>query len=116
MRAVLRRAVLAPAVVVLIALMWVFVPIWLILAAAISPRLPGRWRALRLLWVVMLYATAEALMLVVLCGWWLASPLNVWAGWTGPTPCSSAAAFARAAFWTGHGRPWPRAAAWSLMP
>jgi len=69
----LRRAVLAPAVVALIALMWVLVPVWLVLAAALSPRLPGRWRALRLLWVVLLYASAEALVLVVLFGWWLAA-------------------------------------------
>ena len=48
----LRRLVLAPAIVVLTGLLWVTVPLWLIAAAALSPLLPGRWRALRLLWVV----------------------------------------------------------------
>ena len=73
MTRVLRRAVVAPAFVVLTALIWVLLPVWLIAAFAISPSLPGRWRAPRLLWVVILYLTAEAVMLVVLFGWWLAS-------------------------------------------
>ena len=70
---VLRRLVLAPAVVGLTALMWVTLPAWLIVAAVLSPLLPGRWRALRLLWVVMLYLTCEALLLVVLLGLWFSS-------------------------------------------
>jgi 1-acyl-sn-glycerol-3-phosphate acyltransferase len=69
----LRRGLVAPAVIILTGLIWVLLPVWLILAAALSPRLPGRWRALRLLWVVILYATAESVMLVVLLGWWFAS-------------------------------------------
>ena len=73
MTRVLRRAVVAPAFVVLTVLIWVLLPVWLIAAFAISPSLPGRWRAPRLLWVVILYFTAEAVMLVVLFGWWLAS-------------------------------------------
>ena len=35
-------------------------PLWLIVAAALSPVLPGRWRALRLLWVLVLYLTCES--------------------------------------------------------
>jgi len=70
---VLRRVVLAPAVVGLAALMWVTLPAWLIVAAVLSPLLPGRWRALRLLWVVMLYLTCEALLLVVLLGLWFSA-------------------------------------------
>jgi 1-acyl-sn-glycerol-3-phosphate acyltransferase len=69
----LRRGLVAPAVVVLTGMIWVLLPLWVIGAAALSPILPGRWRALRLLWVVILYATIESLMLVVLFGWWLAS-------------------------------------------
>ena len=65
--------VLAPAVVGLTALMWVTLPAWLIVAAVLSPLLPGRWRALRLLWVVMLYLTCEALLLLVLLGLWFSS-------------------------------------------
>ena len=68
-----RRGVLAPAVVGLTVLMWVTLPGWLIVAAVLSPLLPGRWRALRLLWVVMLYLTCEALLLVVLLGLWFSS-------------------------------------------
>ncbi|KRF37566.1 lysophospholipid acyltransferase family protein [Nocardioides sp. Soil805] len=70
---VLRRLVLAPALVGLTVLLWVTLPLWIIGAAAISPVLPGRWRALRLFWVVVLYLSAESLLLVVLLGLWLAS-------------------------------------------
>ena len=68
-----RRVVLAPAVVGLTVLMWATLPAWLIAAAVLSPLLPGRWRALRLLWVVMLYLTCEALLLGVLLGLWFSS-------------------------------------------
>src|SRR3954452_10168624 len=70
---VLRRLGVAPAVMVVTAILLVLFPVWLVVAAALSPVLPGRRRALRLLWVVTLYATLESLMLVVLLGHWLAS-------------------------------------------
>ena len=70
---VLRRLVVAPAVVALTALMWLTLPGWLLVAAALAPVLPGRWRALRVLWLVLLYATFETLMLAVMLGLWLAS-------------------------------------------
>ena len=70
---VVRRVVLAPLVVLLAGLAWVTTPLWLVAAAALSPLLPGRWRALRLLWVFLLYLTTEALLLVILLGFWLAS-------------------------------------------
>ncbi|NYD39968.1 1-acyl-sn-glycerol-3-phosphate acyltransferase [Nocardioides panaciterrulae] len=69
----LRRLVLAPAVVALTGLVWVTLPLWLIAAAALSPLLPGRLRAGRLLWVAILYLTCESLLLVVMLGLWLAS-------------------------------------------
>jgi 1-acyl-sn-glycerol-3-phosphate acyltransferase len=78
----LRRVVLAPLVVLLTLLLWFTLPLWLIAAAALSPVLPGRWRALRLLWVVILYLTCEALLLVVMFGLWLASGF----GWRLRTP------------------------------
>ena len=65
--------VIAPVVVLLAGLVWITAPLWLIAAAALSPLLPGRWRALRLIWVFVLYLTIEALLLVVLLGLWLAS-------------------------------------------
>lgn len=69
----LRRLVLAPAVVALAAVVWATAPVWLLVAAAASPWLPGRWRPLRLLWVSILYLTCDALLLVVLLGLWLAA-------------------------------------------
>lgn len=69
----LRRLVIAPAVVLLTAALWLSLPLWLIIAAALAPIVPGRWRALRLLWVLILYLTAESLLLFVLLGLWLAS-------------------------------------------
>ena len=73
-----RRLVVAPATIALTALLWVTAPLWLIGAAAISPRLPGRWRALRLLWLLIAYLTVEAVLLVVLFGYWLASGFGRW--------------------------------------
>ena len=62
---VLRRFVMAPAVVGLAVLVWVTLPVWLLVAAFLAPVLPGRWRALRLLWVALLYLTFEAVALGV---------------------------------------------------
>ena len=70
---VVRRVVVAPLVVLLAGLVWVTLPLWLVAAAVLSPLLPGRWRALRLLWIFMLYLTTEALLLLVLWGFWFAS-------------------------------------------
>ena len=74
----LRRVVLAPLVVWLTILLWVTAPVWLLVAAAVSPRLPGRWRALRVLWLVILYATCESLLLVILFGLWISSGFGRW--------------------------------------
>ena len=70
---VLRRLVVAPAVIALTVVLWVTLPVWLLGAAALSPVLPGRWRALRLLWVVIVYLSFETLLLAVMLGLWLAS-------------------------------------------
>ncbi len=53
--------------------LWILLPLWLIVAAALAPVLPGRWRALRLLWMCVVAVTAESVLLVVLFGLWLAS-------------------------------------------
>ena len=73
MRWVLRRCVIAPAMIGLAIVLWSTLPLWLIVAAALAPVLPGRWRALRLLWMLVVGVTAESLLLVVLFGLWLAS-------------------------------------------
>lgn len=78
----LRRLVLAPTVIGFTVFVWLTLPIWLIAAAAVSPVVPGRWRVLRLLWVSILYLTAESLLLLVLLGLWLASGF----GWRLRTP------------------------------
>ncbi|MDQ3761384.1 MAG: 1-acyl-sn-glycerol-3-phosphate acyltransferase [Actinomycetota bacterium] len=68
-----RRVVLAPAVVLLTVVVLTTLPIWMLLAAALSPFLPGRWRALRVLWVVVVALVLESLALVALLGLWLAA-------------------------------------------
>jgi 1-acyl-sn-glycerol-3-phosphate acyltransferase len=68
-----RRLVIAPAVVLVALLLWLAVPLWVVATVALSPVLPGHWRPLRLAWVLVLALTCEALMLVVLLGLWLSS-------------------------------------------
>jgi 1-acyl-sn-glycerol-3-phosphate acyltransferase len=72
----LRRLVIAPAMILLAAALWVLLPLWLIVVAALAPVLPGRWRLLRLLWLTVVWVTAESVLLVILFGWWLASGLG----------------------------------------
>ncbi len=68
-----RRVLLAPAFIVLTFLAITTLPVLLIVAAAISTVLPGRWRALRLLWMVLLHLVLESVMLLVMFGLWVAS-------------------------------------------
>ena len=69
----LRRLVLAPAVIVATALTITALPVLLLVAAAASTVLPGRWRPLRLLWMALLYLVLESVGLVMLFGLWVAS-------------------------------------------
>ena len=48
-------------------------PVLLLVAVALATILPGRWRALRLLWMVLLYLLLESVALVALFGLWVAS-------------------------------------------
>jgi 1-acyl-sn-glycerol-3-phosphate acyltransferase len=68
-----RRVVIAPAMFVLIGIVLLSAPLWLLGAAAISPLLPGRWRPLRFLWFVALYAILEFAVLLALFGLWVGS-------------------------------------------
>ncbi|WP_300011624.1 1-acyl-sn-glycerol-3-phosphate acyltransferase [Pseudonocardia sp.] len=68
-----RRTVLAPAMILLTVLVLTTLPVWLLLAAASSPLLPGRWRALRVLWVGVVAMVLECVLLVALFGLWLAA-------------------------------------------
>ncbi|MGH4009370.1 MAG: 1-acyl-sn-glycerol-3-phosphate acyltransferase [Pseudonocardiaceae bacterium] len=68
-----RRVVLAPAAVLFTVLVLTTLPAWMLLAAALSPFLPGRLRALRVLWVVVVALVLESAGLVALLGLWLAA-------------------------------------------
>jgi 1-acyl-sn-glycerol-3-phosphate acyltransferase len=70
---VVRRLVLGPAIIVLTLLAFTGLPVLLLVAAGASTVLPGRWRPLRLLWMVLLYLALEALALVALFALWVAS-------------------------------------------
>lgn len=60
-------------------LLWMFVllitalPIWAVVAAAASPRLPGTWRPLRWLWVASVYLVLQVIGVVVVGLLWVAS-------------------------------------------
>lgn len=69
----LRRLVSVPLVLAVTVVLWTTLPLWLLVAAAASPFLPGRWRALRLLWMAVVYLTMEAVLLLVLLGLWVSS-------------------------------------------
>jgi len=70
---IVRRLVLAPALVALTVVMLTSLPVLLLGAAALSTVLPGRWRPLRLLWMALLYLLLESVALVVLFALWVAS-------------------------------------------
>lgn len=71
-----RRLVLAPTYVALTVLLVTSLPVLLLLALAVSTVLPGRWRALRLLWMVLLTMLLESAALVALLGLWVSSGLG----------------------------------------
>ena len=70
---VFRRIVVAPAMIVLTLLVLTTLPLWLLLAALMSPLAQGRLRPLRLLWIVVLHMVLESLILIELFGLWIAS-------------------------------------------
>jgi 1-acyl-sn-glycerol-3-phosphate acyltransferase len=67
----IRRAVLAPAVVLFTVVVVTTLPMWLLLAAALSPFLPGRWRPLRVLWVAVVAMVLDSVVLILLFALWL---------------------------------------------
>ena len=69
----MRRMVLAPAMIALTVTLLLTLPVWLLVAAAASPLLPGRLRALRVLWVLIVWLVLESACLMALFGLWLAS-------------------------------------------
>lgn len=70
---VVRRLVLAPAVLLLTLGLLVTMPLWLVVAAVLSPLLPGRFRLLRVTWLLVVALALESVMLIVMLGLWIAS-------------------------------------------
>ena len=70
---IVRRLVLAPLMLVITFFLITGLPVLLILAAAASPLLPGRWRALRLLWFGLVWLAMESVALFACLALWIAS-------------------------------------------
>jgi 1-acyl-sn-glycerol-3-phosphate acyltransferase len=68
-----RRLVVAPAMIVLTVLLVLTMPVWLVVAALVSPLVSGRLRPLRLLWVALLHMVLETVILVALFLIWIVS-------------------------------------------
>ena len=78
MTTVLQRVVVAPLVILLTVVLLTTVPVWIFVAAVLSPLMPGRLRPLRLLWVAVLHLVLESIILVELFGLWIASGFGLW--------------------------------------
>ena len=74
----LRRVVVAPAMIALTVLVLLTLPLWLLAAAALSPVVKGRLRPLRLLWILLLHMVLESIILIELFGLWIASGFGLW--------------------------------------
>jgi 1-acyl-sn-glycerol-3-phosphate acyltransferase len=85
-----RRLILAPLVLAFALVMVVLSPVWLLIAAAVSPLTTGRLRPVRVLWMITAYLLVEALALIGMFGMWVASGF----GWRVRGP-----AFQRAHYW-----------------
>jgi len=68
-----RRLVIAPAVVVLAVTLLTTLPIWLLVAVAASPLVPGHLRVPRLVFLAIVYLVWDAAALVALAVLWVAS-------------------------------------------
>lgn len=68
-----RRVLLAPAVITLTMFLWISAPLWLIGLGVASAFVPGWLRPVRLAWVLVWHLTLESLILVELFGLWIAS-------------------------------------------
>jgi 1-acyl-sn-glycerol-3-phosphate acyltransferase len=69
----IRRLVIAPAVVALAIILLTTLPVWLIVAVAASPLVPGHLRVPRLVWLAIVYVVWDAGALVALFVMWIAS-------------------------------------------
>ena len=69
----LRRLVIGPIAFALIVLVLATMPVWLLISALLTPFGSGRFRALRVLWMVSVYLTLEVLALATLFVLWIAA-------------------------------------------
>ncbi|RYE74523.1 MAG: 1-acyl-sn-glycerol-3-phosphate acyltransferase, partial [Myxococcales bacterium] len=69
----LQRFVLAPGVVLAAGLLWFTAPIWLIAMAVAASFVPAWLRPVRVLWLMALHLTLEAVALLEMLGLWIAS-------------------------------------------
>jgi 1-acyl-sn-glycerol-3-phosphate acyltransferase len=70
---IVRRLLLAPLLLVVMVAVAINVPLLVVVAAAVSPWLPGRWRALRLLWFGLVWLALESVALSACLALWVAS-------------------------------------------
>jgi 1-acyl-sn-glycerol-3-phosphate acyltransferase len=77
-----RRLILAPAVVLLATALLTTLPVWLLIALAASPLVPGHLRVPRLVFLAIAYLVWDAAALIVLAGLWVAAGF----GWKIRTP------------------------------
>jgi 1-acyl-sn-glycerol-3-phosphate acyltransferase len=97
----LRRTVIAPAVVVLAVVVVTTLPVWLLAALFATAFVRGRFRLLRVVWLVVVYLVWDAAALLCLFALWVASGF----GWRVRAPAFQRAhyllvgAFLRALFW-----------------
>jgi 1-acyl-sn-glycerol-3-phosphate acyltransferase len=70
---ILRRLLLAPLLLALTVFVIITLPPLVLVAAAVSPWLPGRWRALRLLWFGLVWLVLESAALFACLGLWITS-------------------------------------------
>ena len=73
MTRLLQRVVVAPAVIALTVGLLTTIPLWVMVAALLSPVVSGRLRPLRLLWLLLLHLVLETVILLELFGLWIAS-------------------------------------------
>ncbi|MGI8707794.1 MAG: 1-acyl-sn-glycerol-3-phosphate acyltransferase [Actinomycetota bacterium] len=66
-----RRVVFAPLMLFATFFLITTLPLWAIIAAAAVPLLPGRFRALRLLWMLLIYMVYESVGILRLFGLWV---------------------------------------------
>ncbi len=73
MTGLLRRVVVAPAVILLTLVIVTTMPLWLFVAIVVSPLVPGRMRPLRILSLLLMHLVMESIILIELFGLWIAS-------------------------------------------